>query len=497
MDAARLCYATTPDLTAEQRTLFCDALAVSPQEPALRLARIERALAAIDQRSPANAMLLGTRGSLLVGMGREDDAVRAFDEALRKYPGLPPLLLQAGQALTYTDHAGDAARHWTELAKVAPELAERIEPSDLSTLIDRLRLLGRNAELRSLAAAFEAANLAADNDLLASALADELFAEARERGNVVEMRRLLPNIRNPESMRAMLADLSLRPIWSDVPWSAEERREAIVRDWISALAQERVGDDPVSGPALSALVRHLGPEPVLARFEPELLRFFDSPAHPTDPAALRLRAMYAFWVAPLANAHVIAGNEAAAERLYRRAIAFYTPFDSATRLNAEANLALFLVDRGRHGEALAIVEPAIDALEANQGMNIALLQMHAVRARALKGLDRWGEAWSSMELLRRHADRAWEVYFHSLVQLDLIEEAREALVARLRSVQFSDALRTLQPGIAAFETPSAVDRARKIADLAEDERVRAALEGKGRLLGRNTVALDGFDLQSL
>src|SRR5690606_35973690 len=187
MDAARLCYATTPDLTAEQRTLFCDALAVSPQEPALRLVRIERALAGIDQRSPANAMLLGTRGALLVGIGREDDAARAFDEALRKYPGLPPLLLHAGQALTYTDHAGDAARHWTELAKVAPELAERIEPSDLSTLIDRLRLLGRNAELRSLAAAFEAANLTADNDLLASALADELFAEARERGNLVEM----------------------------------------------------------------------------------------------------------------------------------------------------------------------------------------------------------------------------------------------------------------------------------------------------------------------
>jgi hypothetical protein len=94
---------------------------------------------------------------------------------------------------------------------------------------------------------------------------------------------------------------------------------------------------------------------------------------------------FAFWLAPLANAYVAAGDDAGAEALYREALAYFETLPSAAKLNVSANLALFLQIRGRNAEALELIDQSIAGMQQMGGVDAALLQMHAVRALALAG----------------------------------------------------------------------------------------------------------------
>jgi hypothetical protein len=102
-----------------------------------------------------------------------------------------------------------------------------------------------------------------------------------------------------------------------------------------------------------------------------------------------------------------------------------------------------------------------------------------------------------MELLREHADTAWPVYFNTLIQLGLTDDARASLLARLGSENYREAVAALQPGIAAFEDPMNIAKARNVAALVANPAVQAALADKGRILDPEPVRLEQFDVAGL
>jgi len=489
--AAQACAQAPFVLSAEQRSLMCTAL-TGPMEPQLRLTRIEEALNRIEGPSAANAALSGARLLALVELGRRADALRETRLAMQRYPQLPPLWFQATNMFAFTEYTADAADFWIELARFNPDMARTVSGYNWRAVRNRLSAQGKPDKVRALAAALEAIGYDGDSEADRSALAEELFDEAVALGSWTRARELLPRLSDRAKLAEIAAEARTRRLWDDMAWSRAEGRDAAVRRWLEGLGAAARDDGDLGARFIALAVAHIGPEPVLAAYEPVLRAAMQRSGARLDDFGLT------FWLGPMATAHAASGDDAAAEALLRDAIAFFAPLNNPVRLNASANLAQFLQLRGRNAEALELIDAAIAELQRMGGVDMALLQMHGVRARALARLDREPEAWRSVELLRQSRASVPEVYLGTLLALGRYEEARDVLVEQLRSAtQYKGAVLFLQPPITAFRPPLEVVEQDWVERLRRDPAVLHALEGKGRILELDPVRVGPMELPPL
>jgi len=488
---ARECQNAPVALPPDQHVLLCAAL-TGPMEPQLRLARIEAALERIKGPSTENAMLTGARVQALLALKREEEALREVRVAMQRYPRLPPLWMQATSAFTYTEYTAEAADFWVALAGFNPDAARRVPGYHWRVIRERLSTQGKPDKVLALARALEAIRYDGGSEASRSGLAEELFDAAVATGDWARAEELLPRISDPAKRGQISVDARTERLWDDVNWTDQQARAAVLRRWIEGLGEAARNDPDQGGRFIAAAVAYSDPGPVLAAYEPVLR------AAMQDGAARTGDFGFAYWLAPLANAHAIAGDDAGAEALYRDALAFFSTLDNPVRLNVSANLALFLQARGRNEEALALIDSSIAELQRVGGLDGALLQMHGVRVRALAGLGREPEAWRSLELLRQNRATAPEVYLQALLGLGRYDEARDLLIELLRGQDGAmRAVAFLQPPAAPFRPPHDVAPDDAMARLRNDPLVLEALQGRGRILALEPVRIEPLELPEL
>jgi len=485
-----MCYALPLGLAPAQRDLFCEA-ATRRMASTDRLTRLDDVIAELPAANPANAMLQTMKAQTLVGLGRREEALAYVRQTMRAFPRLPPVWLGAIQVFAFTEHPEAAADFWIELSRFNPAVAKSIEEYYWLALAPRLGSTGNWAKLKDLAVALDAIGYDGGSEASRSLLADTLFRMKMEQGDVAGARVQLERVSNPATLAEIMSNERLSAVWEANPWADAERRGPIVRSWIDDLGRAAIDDGLQTSLFLRAVAEHVGPDAVVAAYEPVLrAQMAKGPAGPDS-------FDFSFWVPGLAGAHVAAGRPDVAEALYRDASAHFASLNSPVRLNATSNYALFLQRQGRDEEALPLIEEAIEALYRAGGVNPELLQMHAVRALALDGLGRSREAAESIRVLERNRGMSLATYVDTMLELGRFEPARDALVDALESDAYMSAVRLLQPPIAAYRSPFDERIQALRTRLAQDRRVQRALAGKGRVLDFEPVRLDPFELPDL
>jgi len=489
IDAAT-CYALPLGLEQAQRDLFCET-ATAVLEPEQRLERLNLAIGKLPAAHPANAMLQTGKAATLIELGRRGEALASIRKTMQAFPKLPPVWMGAIEAFAFTEHADAAADFWIELAGFNPVAARAIEEYYLLSLSPQLITMRQVAKQQELAAALDAIDYDGGSETSRSLLAEAQFYAAFNRGDMPAARVFLSRISNPRSLADVASDEALRAFRGDNPWEDAGRRAAILRKWIEGLGRAARSDGLQAGVFIRAIVDHVGPEVAIEAYEPVLRAQMAKGEAGVDSFD------FTYWIAPIATAHLIAGQAERAEALYRDALAHFTTLDSPVRLNATSNYALFLQRQGRNTEAVPLIEQSIDELARAGGINAALLQMHAVRVLALEGLGRSGEAEPSLRLLQQNPRATLATYINVLLELGRVDQARRSVVAILESGDYMPAVRLFQPPLAAFVSPFDFRGDALLARLAEDRRVRRALAGKGRVLAYEPVRLEGVALPDL
>lgn len=127
--------------------LLGQAKALAPKDPKAALALLEKSPA------PAHALYHHAFGALCLRIGRVDDAVAAFETAVKLLPEVPDLKANLGGALLARARplkAGDPPV-WTDVERACAVLQEAVSGRPLfaeagATLVFALELLGRTAE---------------------------------------------------------------------------------------------------------------------------------------------------------------------------------------------------------------------------------------------------------------------------------------------------------------------------------------------------------------
>jgi hypothetical protein len=276
---------------------------------------------------------------------------------MQRYQRFPPPWLQATVIFAFSEYTAEAADFWIELAGFNPDAARHIGGYFWRGIRERLRARGDGEKLRALAQALEAIHYDGGNEASRSALAEELFDDAMVSGDIERARTLLPRISDPDKLSEIAVSERTRALWDDVARVDDATRAAVLRRWIVGLGEAARDDGELGGRFISATTAHMGPEAVLAAYVPVLREAM------ADGAARQEDFGLTFWLAPLANAYAVAGDDAAAEALYREALGYFATLQSPVKLNASANLALFLQMRGRHAEALALIDESIAGMQ--------------------------------------------------------------------------------------------------------------------------------------
>lgn len=486
--AEQMCAAFAAQLNSEQHEAFCALLDVDPLNHSLALTRLDQAMELIPVPSPTNALLHTFRAAILLRLDNEAEAAKVFSDAIDIYRGFPPLLFSAVNALGYTAYAGDAADYWVDLAEVDPEGARRIEGAVLSSIIQQLESRSDYNRIGALVDALDAIDYDGNDPIAKVTVAEMVVDQAIYRADLARAREHLPDVLSPSGMEYILTDLEYRALWEDVPWSDPDQREAVIANWLNALAERARYDRATGGTFLLLAGGHVDPAVLVEAYRPQMMRAFAFEAD--DPNVLY---DYAYWVAPMANAQWNSGDLAGAEETYQVALDAFTRLKNPARFNAGANFAKLLVDTGRLEEGLAMMEETIAELEAMDSSNLALLPMHAVRARALHGLGRHDEAEAALRLVTDQAVANPELALTTLLFLGQEREARDLIIERLESsINYRDAINYLQPDISGYRTPSAAANDALVDILRGNRRVMRALERRGRMLEQGPIRLEGY-----
>lgn len=486
------CAFAAQELPADQADRFCATIQNEPENYAAHLVAINRALEQVSYRSPFNAMLLTMRGGALAETGDENEAAKTFEQAVARYPGLTPVLLTAITTLAYTAHADAAAHYWITLAETDPENARLLPGQWLSDLVSRLERVGNLDQVFLLVDTLDAIGYDGGNPFARSTVAIITLDSALRNGQLPAARAAARRLGDPDSLVAVAADNFYTPLRGDLGWETAEQRQASVREWADALVLLASADSAQAGLMMGELLPHVGPEQMLAAYDAQLQHGLQTL---TDQQAL---FNLAYWLAPLANAHVLQGDVAGAEQIYQAALAAFAPFDNVARFNADANYGRMLQQAGRNADALAVIERGIAQLTELDRSNPALLPMHAVRVRALHGLDQLERTDASLAIVRAAAGSDFTITVNTLLHIAEYDEARDLVLARLRHpYDYRIAVDFLQPSIEAFPTPDTIARETLLDRLRSDRQVLAALQDRGRLLDQGPIRLQGFDLPVL
>lgn len=473
---------------ADRAVMAEAAAAVGARQP--DLARLDAVLAKLPRPTPLRGMVQAVRAVALLDKQRPGEAVRAVEEAMRLLPDHPVAMLAGAYVLTFSGAPQRAADLWLQVTRSAPQYALRFDEYVLDALVGRLRDVGdRDRADRvqaSLAEIGFAGALAPERSAAASATLRAHLAA----GERAEAEAAVPGIGDPGQMATLLVDRRYEALWPRIEQWGGPGLEDQSRRYLDELRREWSGSRGFDTGANYArrLAGARAYQAVVALFLP----MFNEPT-------LSAQAKGVEFLTPIvARSLASLGREDEGKRLLRRVQALLADEKSARVLNLDANLMLLDAAEQRWGEVL----PQADAFLAKAtalGPDVnrsAILTVRAVRACALQGLGRRGEADAELATLLLaqsvQPGAAWQV----LACRGDEEGARELLLTRLADEATRDwALGVVQPDLPNSDRPQ--DRAEHAFSekLRRDPKVLAAVAKVGRVLPRPVGGMlpPGFD----
>ncbi|ABC63652.1 hypothetical protein [Erythrobacter litoralis] len=420
-------------------------------DQAKKLTALETVLADLRKPSGAYAFVAGERARTLAGVGRDDEARAEFEHLIETYPQTLPLRMLAIDALSFGSEAVAAARLWMELAATEPQAARLLDGYTLDAVSGNLEAIGRLDTQAALFLALERIGYDPGSAARASGMNYAIFtnaAEDPEREDVA--RAALAKVADPSALQSIRADAQYSAFWPAIDMSPETLTERVA-DYVGQIGRDAATtrDGATGGVFLRQAVAYGDPQAVLARYGNELERAFAASA---DAGNAPLG--FAFWVSPIAKAHLVNGQANKADALYRQAIRAFSGMDSTIKLNASANYAQFLLESGRLQEALETIEPAIAELDEREMALNARAQMLAVKVRALHLLGRLSDEEPALKAFETLARDLPALYAQTMMQIGRFDAAQRAIATNLRGSNYRLALGYLQPSFAAHLSPS-------------------------------------------
>jgi len=152
--------------------------------------------------------------------------------------------------------------------------------------------------------------------------------------------------------------------------------------------------------------------------------------------------------------------------------------DGGGNVSQTINLAILYADLGRTAEALATLDEVGDGLSP-----FGWMQYHLARVNALARTPDAPAAIESLTYLQEHRADAASLYTIALLYLGRMDEAAQALVARLEDPDDrDDALLIVQPFIPDRYSPVLVERTARWRELVQRPEVQRAIETYGRIV---------------
>jgi tetratricopeptide (TPR) repeat protein len=484
-----LCQSVPPELTTEQALLFCQAtLSLKDMVPD-PLAMLDAALAAIPDTSRANAMLMTNRAEVLVRLGQDEQAERAYEAALARYPDHAAILTSAINFLSFTEfHRDEAADHWLRLATIDADAARAVPDDTFARLVAGLDIPGQRRRALALLDGLDVIGYDHSRSGVQS-LADSLrFRDLVARNERAGASEVLARMGSPDLLAGFAVDNAYRDYWPEIGWDDPARREAALRAWFAVLAQEAGGDPAALGALIERMRPYVPPATLLATYEEPFTQGLVS-------QDMERRASFAGWTQALIHAYLAAEDPAGAERLHEQAAQAFTDGPAHIRLGLAVQRAEMLADLGRYADAQATLAPVIGDPDLAMLSRTMVERLHTVRLRARHGLGQLQPGDVSLTLMRQWL--TWELLeaVDAHMQIGEVTAARDALRRRLRMDEFyPQALVFLQPTDAGVRTPAMRQREIMLAQLRADPRLREALERRGRVLPDVAIVLADLPL---
>jgi tetratricopeptide (TPR) repeat protein len=379
------------------------------------------------------AIVQSLRGTALLGLKRDKDAHKAFDDARQLGPDLPVVDQLQFEAGLLTDNIPVAASAIDRLIARFPDTARNIasesvwyflrnEPAGQETRNENRRVL--LAEL----------GFGGDDG-------DELTADAvkilLKRGDTAGASDLLKYIDNPSTVEGMLIQTRFAPLWPTLERLAGPQLETIRNSSVKT-AERAVSQDPGNRKLVQSLanaLRHAG------RLD-EAIALGSS--LPQTAAAMGDADEDTGWlVNNVALALHQAGRGDEADALFAR-LSDANISDGGWRVSMHINRLELLVADGKFDAALALMD-FTEASARDHGNGYSQQLVRRLRYCTLSGLGRKDEAAKLLPAMLGHAKDAYHATIDGLLCAGDIDRAEQIALTALDDAQFQEQfIRSLQ-----------------------------------------------------
>ncbi|WP_143090096.1 hypothetical protein [Sphingomonas rubra] len=350
------------------------------------LARLDAVLAKLPRPTPLRGMVQAARAAVFASKDRVGDAVTAVEEAMRLLPDDPRPKLLAVHILTFAGSPQRAADLWMQASRESPERARLSHHYVMSALTGRLLDLGDRERAERINARLGeigfATSLAPERS---SAALARTYGEVRAKRDDLAIQSVTA-IGDPDDLLTLYVDRRYQALWPRIAeWATptldgQSRRylEELRADWTAA-------DDFDTATAYARQLASLGAYPaVVSLFLPMFDRIVPG----------EYREGTEFLTPVVARSLVKVGRPADARALLDKVAAAMPTNNGGSDLNILA--ARMMLDANQLGWAATLSRADAFLARAKQlGSSInssATLQVRAMRACALAGLGRAGEA---------------------------------------------------------------------------------------------------------
>ena len=399
-----------------------------------------------DQRIAVDAIR-----TLVRSKGRAKGPSMAEAEAFAaRHPESPASSFLLAEASLANEQPQRSADMLIATAARAGSLLELVSPATVSKLVDQLDRQSDKRRTADLAKALLGAGWSRGSAGLRSYLAMAAIRDELAAARVDSARRLLPAVRSPASLHAILVDDRLAPLRGDVVRLAGPRLERAWRQYLTGTRDEWLErGDVVSASAYAEALKQANQhEALVSAFLPRFMRGYNCPS---DPVARTIAA-------DVADSLAKTGRWTKAEDVMRRSGGV-----------SAAIYGAMLLERGAFGRAAPLFQRSLSAAGAPDDIaeekGIAWLRA-AGNCAAFRD--------SKRAAVERYDPMLLDVAARLFVMLcmDKTEEARASLLAALADdEERADALRWVQP----FSDPPVQSAFRK----EMSERIRALQRDPG------------------
>lgn len=415
--------------------------------------RFEDALATVsqiqvdDDNRRGRAILAVMRGTALLGLKRDAEAMRQFADAEKLAPDSTDVVMLAFNTALTADRFDFAATYFDRLVAGAPDLVREMAPETVWFLL-RNEPKGQERQNDDRRVALARLGYGGeDGDYLAGDAVEILV----KRGDVSGASELLKRIDDPQQVENLLIQKKVSPIWPQVEAMAGPSLEK-VRSAAADSAEKAFVAAPRDFEKLQQLanaLRHAG------RYE-ELVAL-RSRLPFTSEAMAEVEEQMGWAINNVALGFNEIGMRDEADELFKL-LNEARMEKGQWRVSMKINRLELLVTDGRFDRAL----PLLDATEAsakNEGNAYAQQLVRRLRYCTMSGLGRKDEAVGLLPDLLKHAEDAPGPTIDGLICGGELDEAEKLALASLKKSTFeTDFLRSLQARPLTSDDPSVWSR---------------------------------------